>query len=276
MSFTIAISDLRHSFADGWDALNGVTLNLAEGEYVALIGPNGSGKSTLAKHLNGLLKPTSGTVLIGDRDTRHHSVTDLARTVGYVFQNPDHQIFCPTVREELAFGPNALGLEADVVQAQVEAELASFGLTELADTPPATLPIGFRRKVALAAVLASRPSVLILDEPTAGLDADEQTALEGRLEAYCALGNTIILISHDLAAVLRLTERALLLHAGQLMADGPPSRVLYDAKALQAAGMQPPTLARLAAALADLGMPQEALTPHALAQAYRALREGRP
>ncbi|NLT42170.1 MAG: ATP-binding cassette domain-containing protein [Anaerolineae bacterium] len=271
----IAIENLHHSFADGWDALNGVTLRIDAGEYTALIGPNGSGKTTLAKHLNGLLKPTSGQVLVNGTDTREASVSALARLVGYCFQNPDHQIFCASVREELAFGPTALDLSPGEVTERVEAELAAFGLAGLRERPPAVLPPGLRRRVALASVLTTRPRLLILDEPGVGLDAREQADVFARIAAYNEAGNAVLLISHDMGAVSRYSRRCLLMAAGQLVADGPPNRILCDAGALADAGMQPPTMSRLSLATSDLGLPPLMLSPEEYGRALLRLREER-
>jgi energy-coupling factor transporter ATP-binding protein EcfA2 len=271
----VEIEGLHHSFPDGWDALNGITLSLEVGSYVALIGPNGSGKTTLAKHLNGLLKPTSGRVMVAGRDTRTTPVAELARTVGYVFQNPDHQIFSATVREELSFGPTALGVPPEEAAERVRYELEAFGLLEVAERPPAVLSPGLRRRVALASVLTTRPRLLILDEPGVGLDAREQEEVFARVAAYNAEGNAVLLISHDMRAVARYTNRCLLLAGGRVVADGDPATVLYDAAAQAQAGMVPPTMARLAQATADLGLPRRLLSPEEFGRAYLALLAAR-
>ncbi|NPV06506.1 MAG: ATP-binding cassette domain-containing protein [Anaerolineae bacterium] len=267
----VEVENLHHSFPDGWDALNGVSLRLDAGEYVALIGPNGSGKTTLAKHLNGLLKPTSGRVVVAGMDTRQVQVSTLARTVGYVFQNPDHQIFCATVREELSFGPSALQVPPEEAADRVQQEMRAFGLMDVAERPPAVLSPGLRRRVALASVLTTRPRLLILDEPGVGLDAREQEEVFARLAAYNTEGNAVLLISHDMRAVAQQARRCLLLAEGRVVADGHPSSVLYDSKALAEAGMQPPTMSRLAQATADLGLPARLLSPQEFGRAYLEL-----
>lgn len=267
----IIVEDLRHSFSDGWDALNGVDVTIAAGEYVALIGANGSGKTTLAKHLNGLLRPTSGRVIVAGLDTRTTPVGTLARHVGYVFQNPDHQIFCASVWEELAFAPRVQGVPEAEVRERVQAELRAFGLAEVAQRPPAILSPGLRRRVAIASVLAARPQVLILDEPNVGLDAQEQQEMLSRVADYNAAGNTILLISHDMRLVAHWARRCLLLSAGMILADGTPAEVLSNRAALQQAGMRPPALCLLAEALAEYGMPRGHLDVTSFGQAYLGL-----
>jgi len=270
----VEITGLGHSFPDGWDALDGVNLTIAAGEYISLIGPNGSGKTTLAKHLNGLLKPTVGRVVVAGMDTLHVSVAELARHVGYVFQNPDHQIFSPSVREELSFGPRVQGVAPAEVERRVEEEMAALGLSALAERPPAILSPGLRRRVAIASVLTTRPDLLILDEPNAGLDAQEQEDVFRRVAAYNAAGHAVVLISHDMRLVLRWSSRCLLLSEGRIIADGKPDAVLSDASALERAGMRPPVLARLIQALAPYGMPAAELTASAVGQAYLNLLGG--
>ncbi|MDH4137245.1 MAG: energy-coupling factor ABC transporter ATP-binding protein, partial [Anaerolineae bacterium] len=176
----IVVQDLWYSYSDGVTALRGIDLEIEDGDYVAVIGQNGSGKTTLVKHFNGLSKPTRGRVLVKLetrnskletlRDTAGLTVGQLAQTVGYVFQNPDHQIFCDTTREELAFGPRNLDLPEAEVRSRVEEALSRFDLEEYADRPPAMLGYGLRRKIGVAAVYSMRPRIFILDEPTTGLD----------------------------------------------------------------------------------------------------------
>jgi energy-coupling factor transporter ATP-binding protein EcfA2 len=176
----IVVQDLWYSYGGEVTALQGIDLEIEDGDYVAVIGQNGSGKTTLVKHFNGLLKPTRGRVLVRGlsdregspllRDTADLTAGQLAQTVGYVFQNPDHQIFCATTRQELAFGPRNLGLLEVEVKRRVDEALACFDLEEVADKPPAVLGYGLRRKIGVAAVYAMQPRVFILDEPTTGLD----------------------------------------------------------------------------------------------------------
>ena len=231
---------------------------------MAIVGQNGSGKTTLVKHFNGLLKPTRGRVWVAERDTTPLEVADLARLVGYVFQNPDHQISQATVRAEIAFGLRNLGFaESDVAQRTAET-LADFGLEAYAGRPPAVLGFGLRRKVALASVCVLRPPVLILDEPTNGLEAraaDEVLQLATRL---CAEGHTIILISHDMRRVAAYARRCVLLKQGRVLQDAPTADVFADADLLAQARLAPPPVTQLAHALA-WGTP---LTPEEFYQQY--------
>jgi energy-coupling factor transport system ATP-binding protein len=176
----IVVRDLWYRYGGEVTALRGVDFEIKDGDYVAVIGQNGSGKTTLVKHFNGLLRPTQGRVLVKHttRNARHGTLKDtesltvgqLAQTVGYVFQNPDHQIFCATTREEIAFGPRNLGLSETEVKRRVEEALVRFNLEQYADRPPAVLGYGLRRKIGVAAVYSMQPRIFILDEPTTGLD----------------------------------------------------------------------------------------------------------
>ncbi|MGD9498112.1 MAG: ABC transporter ATP-binding protein, partial [Armatimonadota bacterium] len=177
-------------------ALDDVTLTIAEGEFVVILGENGSGKSTLAKHLNGLLSPTAGSVRVAGTDTRATPVQQMAAQVGYLFQNPDHQIFASTVREEVGFGPRNLGVEDDEVDRRVSEALQTVELAGLEEASPFVLTKGERQRVALASVLACRPRVIVFDEPTTGLDGIQQRAMMDLLARLNAEGHTVIVITH--------------------------------------------------------------------------------
>lgn len=248
--------------------LRDVSLRLAGGEYVAIIGRNGAGKTTLAKLCNGLLRPTRGRVCVLGQDTVSLCPCELASAVGYVFQNPDHQIFAATTREEIAFGPRNLGLGEAEVRARIEEALARFGLQEVADAPPALLSFALRRKVALAAVYAMRPRALILDEPTGGLDRDSVHEVMGAVASLHAEGHTIILITHDMALVAGQVRRVILLHEGRIVLDAPPRQTFAQSERLRAAGLTPPQITRLAQRLAPYGLPADLLTVDEFVAAY--------
>jgi len=252
-------------------ALNGVDVTIREGAFVAIVGQNGSGKTTLVKHFNGLLKPTSGRVWVYGRETASVTVGELARTVGYVFQNPDHQIFCATTREEIAFGPRNLGLSPQEVAARTEEALETFGLRAYADLPPAVLGFGLRRIVSTAAVIAMRPKVLILDEPTAGLDWRAAHELLDRIAGLHAEGHTILFVSHDTQLVAEYCPETLVMHEGQVLAYGMTTQVMGQLAVLQRAQLTPPQVTQLARRLADCGLP-DCLTVEQFCAAYRQLR----
>jgi energy-coupling factor transport system ATP-binding protein len=209
-----------------------------------LIGANGSGKSTLAKHAGGLLRPQQGRVLVTGRDTRLISTGELARQVGHVFQNPDHQIFAATVWEEIAFGPRNLGLRPAEVEKRVQAALAAFHLASVADLPPTTLGYGQRRLVTLAAVHAMQPQVLILDEPTAGLDRRLTARLVEWVSELHASGATVVLITHDMR-LASLAPRCVVMDHGRVVLDGPTAQVFTHLPVLAQAGIAPPPIVEL-------------------------------
>jgi energy-coupling factor transport system ATP-binding protein len=253
-------------------ALADVSVSIQPGEFVAVVGQNGSGKTTLVKHFNGLLKPARGRAWVGERETASAAVADLAREVGYVFQNPDHQINQPTVRDEVAFGLRHFGFPADEVTRHVAAALAQFGLSAYADRPPAVLGFGLRRKVALASVCVLRPPVLILDEPTGGLDARSAEEVLGLAARLNADGHTVILVSHDMRRVAACARRCVLLQGGRLLADGPTREVFAEAALLKQACLSPPPVTQLAQALAPQIRLDNPLTAEEFFSAYLHLR----
>ncbi|MDD6461556.1 MAG: ABC transporter ATP-binding protein [Bifidobacteriaceae bacterium] len=205
-------------------ALDDVSLAIPRGAFVGLVGRNGSGKTTLVRHLDGLLKATSGTVRVDGLDPARHSVGRMARHVGFVFQNPDHQIFCSTVRDEIGYGPKALGVPASKVAARTDELLEALDLRDVAAAPPATLDYGTRRAVALASVLAMRTPVLVLDEPTACLDANLSERFLSLVADANAHGTTVIMISHDLRAVARHCTHLLRMDGGHVARWGAIDR----------------------------------------------------
>jgi energy-coupling factor transport system ATP-binding protein len=235
-------------------ALDGVSLELHRGEFVGLVGQNGSGKTTLARHLNGLLKPASGRVLVGELDTRGVEAGRLAAKVGYVFQNPDHALFLPTVRREIEYGLGFLHIRDDERAARVAIALERFGLAPLAERHPASFGRGLRRLVVLAAVYAMAPDVFVLDEPTGGLDARLTAGLMSTLTQLVQEGRTILLITHDMQLVAEHSRRVLVLHEGALVADERPDALFADRALLERIAIQAPQIARLAARLEARGL----------------------
>ncbi len=223
----ISLDHVSYQYERGGNAskaLDDVTFDIERGSFIGLIGRNGSGKTTLAKHLNGLIRPTQGTVTVDGLDASKHSVGEMAAHVGFVFQNPDHQIFCSTTKEEIAFGPTELGLDGATVFKRVDEMLTLFDLHRYEDVSPATLGYGERRAVALSSVLAMRTPILVLDEPTAGLDHRLAARFLGTIEKLNQRGVTIVMISHDMRAVYRYCTHVLELEDGKVVQYGPIDR----------------------------------------------------
>ena len=274
--------DIALSVADLWfwyddentPVLRGVDLSIVCGQFVALVGANGSGKTTLVKHFNGLLRPQRGEVQVNGQDASSLSVGELSRQVGFLFQHPEQQIFSPSVGEEVAFGPRNLGLSPEEVDARVEAALARFDLVAVADTPPAILSYGLRRRVTLAAAAAMDPPVLVLDEPTVGLDAPGLDETFEWLAELQAEGRTILLVTHNMGVVAERADRVVVLNQGQIIADGTPVEVFQQADVLALASLRPPPLAALAQALRPYGLRGDTVTLDAFCDQYVALVEG--
>ena len=246
----IEFADVRYIYHSGVVALAGISLAIPPGQSVAIVGENGAGKTTLAKHLNGLLRPTAGQVWIGSRDTQVDcSPAELAHDVGYVFQRPEDQIFCRTVREEVAFGPRNLAFPTHEIGARVADALAASGLDGLADVHPYDLHAAQRKWVAIAGVLAMATPVVVLDEPSAGQDAVGVARLVALCRALTAAGRTVIVITHDIEFAADVVERVVVLRAGAVVVDGPAGEVLASPELEETAGIAPPQLLQLGRAL---------------------------
>lgn len=245
----ISIKDLRFAYPNGFAALRGVSLDVAAGEKVAVIGQNGSGKTTLVRHLNGLLKPTSGDVTIGEWNTRDHPVNKLASRVGYVFQNPDEQLFCKSVAEEVAFGPRNLGYDAPKAAQLVQAALEFTQLGQHKGKNPYDLSPTWRKMVAIASVLAMDPPIIILDEPTTGQDPAGVRRIINVVDAAHASGKTVVVITHDMDFCAENFTRVVAISAGMVLADGPTAEVMAQTDLLATTGVEPAQLTRLGQAL---------------------------
>ena len=241
----IEIKDLHHTYPAGVKALNGITLTIETGEQVAIVGQNGAGKTTLVKHLNGLLQPTSGSVLIGDWDTSKHQVAKLASRVGYVFQNPDEQLFTKTVHQEVSFGPKNLGYDSDKVEALVEDALKLTELSEQKETNPYDLSPTWRKMVALASIIAMDTPIIIFDEPTTGQDAANIARMADAIAALRKRGKTVITITHDIDFCAENFERVIALSKGEVLLDGLANDVLGQEEVLAQTYVDPPQLTRL-------------------------------
>ncbi|MEW9554426.1 energy-coupling factor ABC transporter ATP-binding protein [Nonomuraea sp. NPDC050783] len=226
---SLEVRQLAYAYPDGTQALFGVDLSIARGERVALLGPNGAGKTTLVMHLNGILTAGHGTVTVAGTPVGKDTLKEVRQRVGLVFQDPDDQLFMPTVRDDVAFGPANAGLRGAELDRVVEDALARVGMLEAADRPPHHLSFGQRRRVAVATVLAMRPEILVLDEPSSNLDPAARRELA---EILRSLDVTVLMVTHDLPYALELCERSLILSGGVIAADGPTRELLADADLL--------------------------------------------
>ncbi len=233
----LVVEDLYFSYPDGFRALDGVNLAIGRGEKVALIGPNGAGKSTLMLHLNGINQPTSGTVRIGELSVEKANIGRIRAEVGLVFQDPDDQLFSPTVYDDVAFGPVHMGLPKEEVDSRVSAALEAVGLAGFERRQPHHLSIGQRKRAALATVLSMSPSVLVLDEPSAGLDPRGRRELINMLRG---LEQTMLVSTHDMKLVAEVFPRTIIVDAGKVVADDSTANVLADRALLEAHGLEQP------------------------------------
>ena len=229
----------------GYDAadsvLHDINLEIRPGEVIAVLGPNGAGKTTLVKHAIGLLKPTAGRVLVQGQDTHELSVAQVASTLGYVFQSPSHMLFAPTVREELAFGPTNLGHTPDLIQEEVQEALKIVNLTGLEADPPLALSFGQQKRVSIAAILAMRSRILVMDEPTAGQDFRNYMSFMDSILAMPGF-EAVLFITHDVDLAVVYASRVLLVSQGRIVADGPPEDVLADTGLLTRCRLVPTSL----------------------------------
>jgi len=234
---TISVRDLGFAYPDGTQALDGVSFEAGHGEAIAVVGANGAGKSTLLLHLNGLLTPQRGSVDLGGIPVTKGTLPEIRRTVGMVFQDPDDQLFMPTVAEDVGFGPLNLGLSPEGVAARVAAALARVGAEHLAERPPYRLSGGEKRAVAIATVLAMEPNVLVMDEPSSGLDPRARRRLLGLLQGF---EHTRIVATHDLDLAAELCPRTIVMGGGRVLADRPTVDVFRDDELLERASLERP------------------------------------
>jgi energy-coupling factor transport system ATP-binding protein len=242
----VTVESLSYRYPSGVVALDGVALAVEPGERLAIIGQNGAGKTTLVRHLNGMVRPTAGTVRVGDWITAEKSIAQLAARVGYVFQNPDEQLFARTVQLDVSFGPRNLGLDAAAVDEAVARALAATGLTAEAQTHPHHLSLSERKRVAIAAVLAMQTPVVVLDEPTTGQDENGVQLVARIVSDLATSGTTVVAITHDMDFCAENFERVVVMAEGRIIDDGPPARIFSSPEKLRTAAVEPPQLARVA------------------------------
>jgi len=241
----IEIKDLHFTYPAGVEALRGISLRIETGEQVAIVGQNGAGKTTLVKHLNGLLQPTRGQVLIGDWDTAKYSVARLASRVGYVFQNPDEQLFSKNVGAEVAFGPRNLRFSGEQVEALVKDALALTELSDKTETNPYDLSATWRKMVALASIISMDTEIVVFDEPTTGQDAVNIARIANVIKALRERGKTVITITHDIDFCAENFERVIAMSQGKILLDGKANEVLGQDEILATTYVDPPQLTRL-------------------------------
>ena len=261
METIIRVDNLTHTYGVGTpfqrSAVEGMTLDIRRGEFLGLIGHTGSGKSTLIQHLNGLLKPSAGTIYLDGKDiwANPKKIRDVRFRVGLVFQYPEYQLFEDTVRKDVAFGPKNMGLDAAEIERRVLTAIEAVGLDEsVLDKSPFALSGGQKRRVAIAGVIAMEPEVLILDEPTAGLDPrGRESILQLLREYHEKRGSTVVLVSHSMDEIARYAQRIIVLDNGKVYMEGTPSEVFARAHELESVGLDVPAAAKLAEALRRRG-----------------------
>lgn len=274
---SIEVRDLTHTYMEGTlsevTALSGISFSIQDGEFVGLIGATGSGKSTLIQHLNGLLKPTSGMVLIDGVDiwSKGVSLKKIRQKIGLVFQYPEQQVFEETVLDDIAFGPRNLGFSQEEIEIQVEEARRVVGLDrELLSRSPFELSGGQVRRVAIAGILATKPKVLILDEPAAGLDPRGRREILDNVKKLHGMGMTVILVSHNMDDVARFCQRIMILNEGRLVTDASPREVFSQGRFLESLGLKSPDVTVLMERLKDKGwdVREDVLT---VEEAYREI-----
>jgi energy-coupling factor transport system ATP-binding protein len=252
----IEAENVHFSYPNKVEALKGVSITIKDGEFVAIMGQNGAGKSTFVKHFNGLLKPSAGTVRADGILTTKTSVAALARNVGFVFQNPDHQLFSETVEDEIAFALKNFGFKPKVIEDRVTWALNLLSLTQYRKTSPFLLSGGERKRVALASVLAWDPKTLILDEPTIGQDHEQKEILRQFILQLQTQGKTVVIVTHDVEFVAESNPRVVLMKEGKIVADGIGKDILTNPSLLETSSIVLPQIAQLFMRLSPLGLPK--------------------
>jgi len=271
----IEAENVYFTYPNGVEALKGVSLTIKNGEFVAIMGENGAGKTTLVKHFNGLLKPTKGTVHIDGVNTTKASVATLARNVGFVFQNPDRQLFSETVEEEIAFALKNFRFKEKIIKRRVTWALNLLGLTQYRKTSPFMLSGGERKRVALASILAWNPKILMLDEPTIGQDYRQKENLLQFILQMKAQRKTIIIVTHDVEFVAECSPRVLLMREGRIVADGEARKVLTNPEILTQASIVPPQITQIFLQLSDFQLPKEVIDVYKAREKLLNLLEAR-
>lgn len=269
----ISVQNLDFEYPDGTRALKNINLEIGRQEFIALIGQNGSGKTTLSKCLNGLYIPTRGDVVVDGLNSRDTSIVQMVKRVGYVFQNPDHQLFNSNCWDEIAYGPRNIQLEEDEVKARVEEAATVVGLDEAYFSEhPFFLSKGLRQRVAIASILALRPQVIIVDEPTTGQDAKQSIEIMDFLtELNQVHGHTIIIITHDMPIVAKYARRVIAMGRAKVSVDGPTNEVFTQSDVLKETFLAPPPITQLAQLATEFGFSAGTLTVDGMVEQFNSL-----
>lgn len=250
----LELKNICFSYTDEQPILKDISLTVGRGEFIAIAGRNGSGKTTLTRLMMALIKPLTGSILLQGKDAKKYKPADMARYIGYVFQNPDRQIFHDTVIKEVSYGPEQLGFEDEKIKTCVQQALAATGLTDLAQAYPPLLSKGHKQLVAIASALAMQPEFLILDEPTSGLDAGQRESLMQLLVDLQQQGKTILLVTHDMDLLVRYASRAIVIADGRKVFDGKALDLFMTGQE-EKWGLAEPTAVKISRQLADYGVP---------------------
>jgi energy-coupling factor transport system ATP-binding protein len=271
----VQVNNLDFTYPDGTKALENINISINIGEFIALIGQNGSGKTTLSKLLNGLYKPSSGEVIVDGLKSKMTPIVQMVRRVGYVFQNPDHQLFNNNCWDEIAYGPRNIELPEEEVKIRVEEATQVVGLPQVYfEEHPFFLSKGLRQRVAIASILALRPQVIIVDEPTTGQDARQSFEIMDFLKDLNENhGHTIIIITHDMPIVAQYAHRVILMSEGKILADDETARVFSQPEILAKAFLEPPEITQLAQSVQELGFSPGILTVNEMIKEFENLKD---
>lgn len=249
----LLLKDVSFSYPGGFLAVDNINIEIKAGENVAIVGQNGAGKTTTVKMMNGLLRPTEGEVIVGDMNTKDYTTAQISRYVGYVFQNPDDQIFHATVEEEVLYGPKTMKLPPEEEKARVEESLKITGMDKYRDENPMNLPLSIRKFVTIAAVIAMHTDILIFDEPTAGQDIEGNRQLTAILKELHEQGKTVITISHDMEFVASNFDRVIVMAKKKVVREGTPKEIFWDFDSLDYAMLKQPYVSRVCRSLGVAG-----------------------
>jgi energy-coupling factor transport system ATP-binding protein len=271
----IEVENVSFTYPSGVEALKEINVKINDADFIAIIGENGAGKTTFIKHLNGILKPTQGDIYINGLNTKKASIAELSRDVGLVFQNPDHQLFCETVEDEIAFGLKNFGFNKDAISERVTWALNLLDLTKYGKVSPFMLSGGERKRVALATILAWDPKILVLDEPTIGQDFHQKDKLRQFIVQLNSQGRTVIMVTHDVEFVADCNPKVIVMSNNRIIATGSAREVLTNFDILAKASVLPPQITQLFIKLSDLGLPQNIIDLYEAKQLIIELTKGR-